>query len=288
MSIYGFKIQADEINPLKDTEPLTWTDELHVRLMDGAHRYIDRRIDQSIETRQRFWNRDFSSVEDYEASVKPNRDRFTRNIGIVDKRVQVKMEYAGDIADPAVIAETDNYQVYQIRWSVLDTVTGEGLLVRPRSEAMGHVIAIPDADQTPEQIMGLADGVAPEAQFARRLAENGYQVIVPTLLDRSARWSGEYISSKGGGPSPSFHNQPHREWIHRMAYMMGRNIMGFEVQKMMSLVDWLKQQAGEDVRIGIAGYGEGGMIAMYSAAVDTRIDAALVSGYFKSRQVLWE
>ena len=99
MSISGYKLRADEISPLKDTEPLTWTDELHVRLMDGAHRYIDRRIDQSIETRQRFWNRDLSSVEAYEASVKPNRNRFTRNIGIVDKRVPVKMEYAGDIAD---------------------------------------------------------------------------------------------------------------------------------------------------------------------------------------------
>jgi dienelactone hydrolase len=284
----GRTLQAEEIITLPDTEPLTWTDELHVRLMDGAHRYIERRIDQSVETRQQYWNRDFSSPEAYEASIKPNRDRFTRNIGIVDERVPVKMEHAGDVGDPAVVAETGAYDVYQVRWSVLDTVTGEGLLVKPRSEPVGHVIAIPDADQTPEQLMGLTEGVAVESQFARRLAENGYQVIVPALLDRTARWSGNYISSKGSPLHPHFTNQPHREWIHRMAYMMGRNIMGYEVQKMMSLVDWLKQQAGEDARIGIAGYAEGGMIAMYTAAVDTRIDATLVSGYFKSRQELWK
>ena len=38
----------------------------------------------------------------------------------------------------------------------------------------------------------------------------------------------------------------------------------------------------------MAGYGEGGLIAFYAAALDRRIEAALVSGYFDSRQRLWE
>src|SRR5205823_9836952 len=40
--------------------------------------------------------------------------------------------------------------------------------------------------------------------------------------------------------------------------------------------------------IGVAGYAEGGLIALYAAALDTRIQATLVSGYFDSRQRLWE
>ena len=39
--------------------------------------------------------------------------------------------------------------------------------------------------------------------------------------------------------------------------------------------------------MGVAGYAEGGLVAFYAAAVDTRIDAALVSGYFDSRQEVW-
>src|SRR5262249_700770 len=39
--------------------------------------------------------------------------------------------------------------------------------------------------------------------------------------------------------------------------------------------------------IGIVGYGEGGLLAFYSAAIDTRIDAAMVSGYFQAREELW-
>jgi len=38
----------------------------------------------------------------------------------------------------------------------------------------------------------------------------------------------------------------------------------------------------------VVGYGEGGLVAFYSAALDPRIDAALVSGYFGSRQRVWE
>jgi cephalosporin-C deacetylase-like acetyl esterase len=36
------------------------------------------------------------------------------------------------------------------------------------------------------------------------------------------------------------------------------------------------------------GYAEGGLIAFYSAALDSRIGATLVSGYFDSRQRVWE
>ena len=38
---------------------------------------------------------------------------------------------------------------------------------------------------------------------------------------------------------------------------------------------------------GVVGWGEGGLIALYAAAADTRIDAACVSGYFDSRQDIW-
>jgi dienelactone hydrolase len=137
-------------------------------------------------------------------------------------------------------------------------------------------VALPDADQTPEQIVGLAAGVAPEAQFARRLAENGFEVIVPLMIDRTARWSGH--------PDIRMTDQSHREWIYRQAFHMGRHVIGYDVQKVLAVVDWFKQRRGSTVKVGVAGYAEGGLIAFYAAAVDTRIDAALVSGYFDSRQ----
>ena len=171
------------------------------------------------------------------------------------------------------------YRVYQVRWPVLEGVSGEGLLLEPKRAPLGYVVTLPDADQTPEQIVGLAAGIGREEQIARRLAENGFEVVVPVLIDRGSRWSGD--------PQIRITDQTHREWIYRQAFHMGRHVIGYEVEKVLAAVDWFQRKSGGKGQIGVTGYGEGGLIAFYSAAVDTRIDAALVSGYFDSRQAVW-
>lgn len=271
---------SDETPRLPDTASLTWEGDLSEKMMDGLHTFIERKIARSVESRARHWKRDDSSLEAYARSIEPNRQRFRKIIGLVDPRVAVRMERVGDDDNPAQLAETDRYRVYQVRWPVLDGVTGEGLLLEPKSRPLAHVIALPDADQTPEQLVGLAPGVEKSSQFARHLAENGFQVVVPVLLDRTDRWS--------GNAAVAWTNQTHREWVFRQAYQMGRHPIGYEVQKIQAIIDWLKQRSGEKAKVGVAGHGEGGLLAFYAAAVDPRIDACLVSGYFDSRQRPWE
>src|SRR5262249_47144611 len=75
--------------------------------------------------------------------------------------------------------------------------------------------------------------------------------------------------------------------IYRQSFHMGRHVIGYEAQTVMGAVDWLRQKNGGQTRIGICGYAEGGLIAFYTAAIDSRINAALVSGYFDSRQKVW-
>src|SRR6185312_298851 len=91
-----------------------------------------------------------------------------------------------------------------------------------------------------------------------------------------------------GNPLVGFTNQSHREWIYRQAYQMGRHVIGYEVQKVMAVVDWFASRPDRDgTKIGVAGYGEGGLIAFDAAAADPRIDAAFVSGYFGPRERVW-
>ena len=263
---------------LPGTARLTEDQDLADKMMDGAHRFVERKIAESITTRPNHWHRDFSSITAYEKSVEPNRERLKFILGVVDQREASGMEYFGDDDNPSLVTETERYRVHQAHWPVLEGVGGEGLLVQPKTPPVGYVIAIPDADQMPEQLVGLKPGIAPEAQFARRLAENGFFVIIPTLIDRSNH------------PSPPGYpkvDESNREWIYRQAYHMGRHIIGYEAQKVMSLVDWLKKKFGDGIKIGVAGYGEGGLIAFDAAAVDPRIDAAFVSGYFDARQEIW-
>ena len=265
---------AAEPAQLPGTKPLDWDGDLSVRMMDGAHRFVERKIDDSLQARQKHWRRDLSSRDAYERSVAPNRRRFEAIIGAVDPRLPPDMERFGDDERPALIAQTELLDVYQVRWPVLDGVHGEGLLLEPRRGTSAFVVALPDADQTPEQVSGFGGGPG----FARALAESGCTVLVPTMISREARWSGR--------PDIRMTDQPHREWIYRQAFQMGRHVIGYEVQKVRAAVDWIRRK-NPGVKIGVAGYGEGGLIAFYSAAVDTRIDAALVSGYFDSRQRVW-
>jgi dienelactone hydrolase len=153
------------------------------------------------------------------------------------------------------------------------------LLLEPKGKVLAHAVVLPDADQTPEQLVGLQPGIPLESQFARRLAASGFRVLVPTLISRADDFA--------GNPRIAMTNQPHREWIYRQAYHMGRHVIGYEVEKVLSAVDWILATARPGEKIGVAGYGEGGLIAFYAAAVDPRIDAALVSGYFGSRQRVW-
>jgi dienelactone hydrolase len=275
---------------LPGTEPLTLSGDLSAQMVAGIDRFLLRETDHSAQARQTFWNRDFSNIAAYSLSVAPNRERFRKMIGAVDPRLPVtELEHAGTTLHPAKIAETEAYSVYAVRWPVFEGVYGEGLLLEPKTNINARVIALPDADQTPEMLVGLAPGIRPESQLARRLAMTGCQVIVPVLIDRDDTWSGNPAIQR-------FTNQPHREWIYRQAYQMGRHIIGYEVQKVLALVDWFTAEntkayvetPDQAPRIGVAGFAEGGLLALYAAAADERIHAALVSGYFDSREKVWE
>lgn len=255
-------------------------------IIDGVRIYHEERLKLLKPQRGDYWKRNLSSAEEYSRSVKFNRTRFRNMLGAVDQREPVSMEKKNKIA------ETDRYVVSEIHWSVLKEISprpplqkwpeldvprkiyGEGILLEPKGKSKGAVIAIPDADQEPESLVGLKEGVDRNSQYARRLAENGYTVVVPVIIDRTNRWS------RGT-------DRTSRSWIYAQAYEMGRTVAGYEIQKLEAVVDWF-QSMGKEVKIGLAGYGEGGLLAFYTAALDTRVDAVLVSGYFAPREDIWK
>ncbi len=273
-------VHAQEAS-LPGSQLLSVKGDLSVQMVEGIDKFLLREIDDSTTNRARFWQRDFSSREAYEKSVAPNRERFRKMIGAVDLRLPVaELEFIETTREPSLVAETDSYTIRAVRWPVFNGVHGEGLLLQPKGRIVARVVVVPDADQTPEMICGLSSGVAPESQLPRRLAEHGCQVLVPVLIDRKDTWSGNEALRR-------FTNLPHREWIYRQAFELGRHVIGYEVQKVLAAVDWFaaeeSQSQSSKTRIAVAGYGEGGMLALYAAALDSRIHVALVSGYFDNR-----
>lgn len=256
-------------------------------IIDGVRLFHENLLNDLTPLRGRYWNRDVSSAEAYTASIESNRQNFRGLLGAIDEREPTTVTKTGEVA------ETDTYRISEIQWTVLKeivprpplqnwpeldvptTIQGEGLLLEPKETPKGFVIAIPDADQEPEELVGLNDGINKESQFARRLVENGYTVVVPVIVDRSNQWS------RGT-------NRTSRSWIYAQAHEMGRTITGYEIQKLEALIDWLDEHKATDQEIGVAGYGEGGLLALYTAALDSRITSTLVSGYFAPREEIWK
>jgi dienelactone hydrolase len=269
--------------PLAGTSRLTAEGDLSAAMIAGIDRWLLRKIADTPAQRARFWNRDQSTPEAYARSVEPNRERLRRILGVVDSRIP----FTGLLLDEPLSGLTaqgssGGITVHAVRWPVLEGVWGRGLVLRPSSSIRGRVIALGDADQTPEMLAGLAAGIEEPSQFAKHLAEHGFEVVIPLLIDRSDEGSGNPSLGK-------YTNQPHREWVYRQAFHMGRHVIGYEIQEVLALVDLFSSEtSGTGVPLGIAGYGEGGLIAFASAALDPRLQSCLVSGYFAPRESLWE
>ena len=265
---------------LQGTTQLTLEGDLAAQMVEVLDGYVTDATARSPEKREALWNRDYSSHSAYTESIESNRERFGKQIGSLDARLPIEdLSYVATTRASAQITEGENFTVSRVRWQVFDEVEGEGLLLEPMHNVpiAAQIVALPDADWTPEMIAGVTDDLPANAQFAQRLAKAGCRVVVPLLINRDDTYSGNPTLG-------AMTNQPHREFIYRMAYELGRHIIGYEVQKVLSLVDWMSHS---EVPIGVIGYGEGGLIALYSAAVDTRIQATAVSGYFQSRQEVW-
>ena len=178
---------AEDVSPLPGTKPLTMTDDIASQMVEGVDRFLLVEIEKSIERRGQHWNRDASSPEKYNASIEPNRERLAHILGVRDERVAFDgPELIATTNRPALVGQGEAYSVFAVRWPAFADVHGEGLLLVPAGARtkLADVIAIPDASQTPEMIAGLTPGVARESQFARRLAESGCRVLIPTLIDR--------------------------------------------------------------------------------------------------------
>ncbi len=260
---------------LPGTEPLAWTDDIASRMVAGIDRFLLKELEKSPRGREKFWKRDFSSPENYQSSLEPNRQHLAHIIGVRDPRVKFDApELVATVDQPALLAETTNYSIFAIRWPAVRDVFGEGLLLVPKNvKPRANIIALADADQTPEQLCNLADGVPAESQYARRLADSGCRVIIPVLIDRQ--------KEKRNGRA----NLSNREFLYRPSFELGRHIIGYEVQKTLAAADWF---AKDSAPIGIIGRGEGGMLALYAAALDSRFKSVCISGYFSDRREIWQ
>lgn len=266
---------AFSADPLPNTKPLTDEGDLATAMVAGIHKYLDRELKAAPAKRDELWKPDLASKEALAKSLPAKRERLRKMLGVVDERVKPNLEYVSGPGKSSEIAVIDGCKVHAVRWAVLPGVDAEGLLIEPKDKPKANVVAIPHADQLPEEVAGLVKGRAIGLLFA----QHGCRVLIPALIDRKDDLSG----------NPNLKRQtniPHREFVYRMAYEMGRTLSGYEVQKVLAAVDWFRAQ-DPDLKVGVDGFGDGGMIALYAGALSDKISATRVAGYFDTRETLW-
>lgn len=270
--------------PLRSS-PLKESGDLSSLMVEGIDRFLMGEIDRTAKGRRNLWHRDFSSPEAFNNSIAEQRALLASRFGVVDERVSPSLEMLMNDRFDHLSVETRDIVIRAVRWQVLEGLLAEGLLLKPKGKVIGRVVLIPDADVLPEVLAGVGKAGGPGYASARQLAEAGCEVLIPVLVNRADAFSGSDLIGR-------YTNQPHREWIYRQAYVVGRHVIGYELQKIFSAIDWLesrnKTEGSSGTLIGVAGHGEGGLLALYASALDVRVSSALVSGYFNAREEVWE
>jgi len=199
-------------------------------------------------------------------------------LGIIDAPKSTEdLELLETLNNPALIFENKQYKILKIRWQVIEGLHGEGLLIEPKGKPIAQIVAIPPPDIIPESFCGLTNDKS--IPMGKILADLGCRVIVPTLIDRKQGFSNNLDISRKT-------NIPRREFIYRMAYEMGFQINGLEIQKLLPLINWFSFK-DPSIPIGVAGNGDGAFQALVLSFLDNRIKSSWIDGYHLNRNKSW-
>ncbi|MEM6280022.1 MAG: hypothetical protein AAF733_11120, partial [Verrucomicrobiota bacterium] len=220
--------------PLPGTLPLDWDGEdFSDRIMGEAHAFVEKKIAGA----QSFGKSLLSSPEEKAKDLQDWRTQLAFSLGTLDSRPPVEVEFVDDsrvtldgIPLGSLVAEGPGFAVHQVRWSVLPGFSAEGLYVTPTGAnasptAPPAMVLLPDAGETPEDVIGLTATLTGQQQMGLRFAAAGFRIVIPTTLSRSPFRGLDHDEEKIIRT-----DQTNREWIYRQAFQMGRHPLGYEIQ----------------------------------------------------------
>lgn len=262
---------------LQGTQALTDSGDIASEMVAGIDRFLLKQLQAARTARKQLWSNG--------DAANGMREKLSEMLGVVqeERPNQIRFEKLRLDETEAEFA-VDGVTVEFVRWGAirdpspqtpdLVSVHGEGILLTPAAPPKARVVAMPNAGVALEHFAGIDHTHTPELRIPLELAQAGCQVIIPTLIDRSL--------AKRNGRS----NLTNREYLHRSAFELGRHLIGLELQKIFALVDyWTHQEA---TPIAVYGEGDGGMLAYYAGALDERVSATAVVGYFGPREDCWQ
>lgn len=162
------------------------------------------------------------------------------------------------------------------------------LLPKDRPRPLPVVIAFHGHGYGVKDIVGLwEDGqerLVPDGyhkDFAVELCRKGFAVAAPEISCFGERHTDfSYLNTAIGSPVPDTCDH-----TARLAFHLGGSVVGLRVLDAKRLVDYLETLPDLDIRrLGAMGISGGGMHTFFSACLDQRIKACVISGYYSTFQ----
>ncbi len=191
------------------------------------------------------------------------------------------------VLDPHTLRVTEA-EAFTVELIVIQTLPGEYMPVyvliphqptlplRPLIAVHGHgtggarlVIGAPGSPVEVEVMRAL------NYDYARQLAERGYMVFAPVLRAMGERMEDEALSDRN---DPAWYASCYAAGLTAM--LCGKTLLGLRIWDIMRLVDYISMRPEPiSARVGCVGLSGGGTVTLFSAALEPRIDCAVVSGY---------
>ncbi|MBR5869138.1 MAG: acetylxylan esterase, partial [Clostridia bacterium] len=174
------------------------------------------------------------------------------------------------------VADEDGITIDRVTMEILEGVPMTALLFIPKDIAEGEilpgVLCQHGGQGTPELISGLWGDSHNYNQMLRRVLENRVVVIAPQLL----LWRQPEEEKEDFPPFD-------RIRIHATLLQQGSSIPAIELYGLQRMIDYLAALPQVDEsRLGMVGLSYGGFYTLLTAAIDTRLKAAVSSCSFNS------
>ncbi len=218
--------------------------------------YLVERCGQILAA-QSTWQLDYRSQSHYAASCEDHRQRWSQTVGefIFDAPFNARCEpfFEDDVAVG--------------QWLSIDLDNGlmaRAALVLPKGRQGKYplVIAQHGISSSPERAFGFNDTKGYYHAFGHALAAAGYAVLAPSNITTA-------------GP---------RARLQRLCLLLGKTLAGLEVGKIRRLLDFATTLPEIDAqRVGMWGISLGGMYTMFTAPLEKRIKAAIITAFFNDR-----
>lgn len=178
------------------------------------------------------------------------------------------------------------YRRETVQFTSRPGLTAFGYFLVPQDAAPGlpAVVCLPGHGRGVDSLVGIAEDGSQrplgkpdeyQADFALQCVAHGYPTFALEQISFGHRRDAEAAKAGAGASSCTRDSMA--------ALMLGETMTGWRVWDTLRALDYLETRPEVDAaRIAVMGISGGGLTALWAAGLDTRIRAAIVSGYFNT------